>query len=259
MALLLTLLGALGACSSGGYNNGKPDGSNKPRNGGLDLSDPDPDPLDLQAPSDLAVLADLQRPSDLASPVDMSVPADLAMSSDMAGGIISGGPCFGSPMGATAFRVHWYGSGGRATVAYDVHGLPDKSRGKVGVYGFGPGFTPQWVDTGLGPGGLELNSSDFIDIELSTAGLSRISNVTIALFGRSYATGSSGSFTWQTLAGIDGTATNSISNATPYAWYPGDATASIRPGDAGLLIRIKAGPSSNSLSVNKLEICMLAS
>ena len=89
----------------------------QPRNGGLDLSDPDPRSLDLQAPSDLAALSDSQRPSDLASSVDMSVPADLAMSSDMAGGIISGGPCFGSPMGATAFRVHWYGSGGRATVA----------------------------------------------------------------------------------------------------------------------------------------------
>ena len=96
------------------------------------------------------------------------------------------------------------------------------------MYGFGTGFTPRWVDTGLGPGGLELNSSDFIDIEISTAGLSRISNVTIALFGRSYSTGSSGSFTWPDDSGHRRHRDQHDRNATPYAWYPGDATTSIR-------------------------------
>ena len=36
-------------------------------------------------------------------------------------------------------------------------------------------------------------------------------------------------------------------------------TSEISPGDAGVLIRIKAGPSSGSLVVSRIEICMEAS
>lgn len=256
---LWALLGAVSACSSGGYGNSKPDGSSKPRTGpGQDLATPDPDPPDLMTPSDLAGSRDLAGAADLATSVDMATPADLAMSSDMASGLITGGPCLGSAVGATAFRVSWYDSGGRATVRYDVHGLPDKSRWKIIVAGRSIPYTPQWVDPFLGPGGLGLDSSNFIDVELSTAGLSSISNVTISIFGRSYSTGSSGSFNWQTLRGIGSTPLNSVSNVTPYRWYPGDATTEVRAGEAGLLIRIKAGGGSNSLVVNRLEICMVA-
>lgn len=259
-ASLAALLGAFTACSSGGYNPGKPDGSSKPRpNPQQDLSTEDPDPPDLRtpSPSDLATSSDLATLADLATP-----PADFASSPpDMAGptGPITGGPCMGSTMGATAFRVSWYKSGSTAAVRYDVHGLPDKSRSRVIVAGYTIPFTPQWTDPFLGPGGLQLDSSSFIDLELSTAGLSRISNVTISIFGRSVSTGSSGSFSWQTRDGIGATPTNSVSNVTPYRWYPGDATPEIRAGDAGMLIRIKAGGSSNSLAVNQLEVCMVAS
>lgn len=253
---LLAALSAVPACSSGGYNNGKPDGSSKPRNGqGQDLSMEDPEPYDFSLPADLASRVDLAGGRDLAAPSDLASPADMAGPS----GPITGGPCLGTAAGATAFRVGWYDSGGRATVRYDVHGLPDKSRWKIIVAGYTTSFTPQWVDPFLGPGGLGLDSSDFIDVELSTVGLSSISNVTISIYGRSYSTGSSGSFNWRTFSGDGSTPLNSVSNVTPYRWYPGDATTEVRAGDAGLLIRVKAGGNSNSLVVNRLEICMVAS
>ena len=36
-------------------------------------------------------------------------------------------------------------------------------------------------------------------------------------------------------------------------------TTEIVPGDTGVLIRIKAGPSSGSLVVNRIELCLEAS
>ncbi len=88
--------------------------------------------------------------------------------------------------GATAFRVRWVNGGGTATVNYEVHGLPDKTRYKVGAYGYQIGFTPQFVDPFLGAGGLQLDSSDFVDVELSTKGLSSIQSATLSIFGRSF-------------------------------------------------------------------------
>ena len=37
--------------------------------------------------------------------------------------------------------------------------------------------------------------------------------------------------------------------------YGADATAAIPPGESGTLIRLRAGPSSNALAVNRVEIC----
>ena len=71
--------------------------------------------------------------------------------------------------------MRWTDGGGRATVSYEVHGLPDKTRWKVGAYGYSIGYTPQFVDPFLGSGGLQLDGSSFIDVELSTVGVSRIS------------------------------------------------------------------------------------
>jgi hypothetical protein len=267
-ASTLTLaLHLLSGCSKGGYNGPPTDGSVRPPR---DLSDvvSRPDLLtenmdgstDFGSPADLAVPHDLAVPSDLAVPPDLTVPPDFATPPDLTpSGPINGGPCMSGASGATAFRVHWTDSGGRATVSYDVHGLPDKTRWKVGVYGYGPGFTPQFVDPFLGSGGLQLDSSDFIDVELSTVGVSRITSASVSIFGRSYSTGSSGSFNWMTVTGSGATPLNHVSNVAPYRWYSGDATAAISPSDRGILLRIKAGGSSNSLVVNRLELCINAS
>lgn len=175
-------------------------------------------------------------------------------------GPISGGPCTSGAKGATAFRVRFYNGGGKPTVMYDVWGLPDKSRQKVGVYGYTIPYTvPAWADPFLGEGGLQLDSSNFIDIELSTKSLSSITSVTLSLYGRSYNTTASGSFNWQTFTSTGATPSGSVSNAAPYKWYPGNATAAFVTGDGGVLLRIKAGGPSGSLVVNKIELCMEAS
>ena len=54
------------------------------------------------------------------------------------------------------------------------------------------------------------------------------------------------------------TPASSVSNAAPYRWYTGDMTTELSPGDAGVLIRIKAGPASGSLVVNRVELCLEA-
>ena len=248
----------LGAgCSSGGYHGGRADAAVPDAQG----TPPDFAIADLASPSrdgsaDLRTPADFAAPPDLGVLTDLAAPPDLAASPDLTTGTITGGPCMSGGVGATAFRVRWTNSGGRATVNYEVHGLPDKSRWKVGVYGYTVGFMPQFADPFLGPGGLQLDSSDFIDVELSTKGVHRVSSITLALYGRSYSTGSSGSFNWMTFTGSGSTPLNYVSNVTPYRWYSADATADLNPDDGSILLRIKAGGGSGSLVVNRLELCI---
>ncbi len=252
--MLALALPLIGGCSRGGYTGRGSDASVRDAQGGPeDAWLPDL----VAASSDGAV--DLRSQADLAAPPDLGARPDFAAPVDMTAGSITGGPCMSGGSGATAFRVRWTDGGGRATVNYEVHGLPDKSRWKVGVYGYGIGFTPQFVDPFLGSGGLQLDGSDFIDVELSTVGVSRIMSVTLAVFGRSYSTGSSGSFNWMTFTGSGSTATNYVSNVAPYRWYPADATAEVAPDDGRILLRIKAGGSSGALVVNRLELCIDAS
>src|SRR5207302_128208 len=113
------------------------------------------------------------------------------------GGIVSGGPCASGALGATAMRVHFINAGGSPQTVYDVDGLPDKTRWHVAAYGYQIGFTPQYVDPFLGSGGLLLDSSDFVDVELSTSQVSQITSATLAIYGRSFDTTTSGSFEWQ--------------------------------------------------------------
>ncbi|HUQ01790.1 MAG TPA: hypothetical protein VM261_04805 [Kofleriaceae bacterium] len=178
---------------------------------------------------------------------------------DAPSGPITGGPCLSGAPGQTAYRVRWANGGGSAYVQYEVHAMPDTSRFRAGAYGYQIGFTPQYVDTALAQGGLLLNSSDFVDIELSTVGISSITSAHLALYGRSYSVSTSGSFDWQTFDGLGQTASNVMANSTPYAWDSGDMSSDISPGDDGVRIRIKAGPSSGSLVVNRIEICLQAS
>lgn len=267
---MLTLaLHLTAGCSSGGYIGEHADGSVQ---GPRDLARPDLKGLDLagasdlREPTDFAGASDAAMPPDFATSPDLAAPSDLATRPDLAAppdltpsGPITGGPCLGSVTGATALRIRWSDGGGRATLSYEVQGLPDRSRFKVGAYGYGTGYVPQFADPFLGPGGLQLDGSSFMDIEISTVGVHRINNVTLSIYGRSYSTGSSGSFNWMTFTGSGSTVTNYVSNTTPYRWYPADATTSINPDNGGILMRVKAGGSSGSLVVNRLEICIDAS
>jgi hypothetical protein len=174
-------------------------------------------------------------------------------------GVITGGPCMSGVAGATAYRIRWANAGGTAQVVYEVDGLPDHSRDHAGAFGFQIGFVPQFVDPFLGEGGLQLDSDDFVDLELTTAGVSAIGNATLSIYGRSFDTTTSGSFNWQTFDGVGSSPTNSVSNVAPYRWYSADMTTEISAGDPNVLVRIKAGPSSGVLVVNRIEICMQAS
>ena len=174
--------------------------------------------------------------------------------------MISGGPCHSGAPGATAYRVHWAGqAGSSAYTVYDVDGFPDHTRDHAAAYGYQIGFTPTWADPFLGAGGVQLDSSDFIDLEVSTIGVTSISSATLSILGRSYNTTTPGSFNWQTFVGVGQAPTDLVSNSAPYQWYSADMTSALAPNDGGALIRIKAGPSSGVLVVNTLEICVVAS
>lgn len=177
---------------------------------------------------------------------------------DAGGGVITGGPCVSGAAGAAAYRVRWIDAGGTAQVQYEVDGLPDKSRDKTGAYGYQIGFTPSYVDPFLAQGGLQLDGSDFVDVEISTVGVSSITRATLSLYGRSYSVDTSGGFAWQTFDGTGQTPADFVSNVPPYQWYSADVTGDILPGESGVLLRITAGGMSGALVVNRIELCFVA-
>ena len=147
------------------------------------------------------------------------------------------------------------GAGSTAYVRYDLNDLPDSSRWHVSAASRSFSYTPVFDDPFLGDGGLDLSGTVFMDVELSTVGLSSIRNVTIAIRGRSFNTTASGSFHWMTFSGSGAAPTNLVANSAPYEWYGADATSAFVTGDGGALLRIMPGPSSNSLVVASVEIC----
>ena len=154
-------------------------------------------------------------------------------------------------------RFQWKGSypGSTAYVSYTFNNLPDTSNWKVGAYSTNIGYTPVYDDTYLGAGGLDLEGTAFIDVNMSTAGLSSISHVTLSIYGRSFNTTTSGSFNWQTFQGTGASPYGGVYNSAPYQWYSADATAAFTPGDSGVLLRIKADGPSDALIVDYVEIC----
>lgn len=176
-------------------------------------------------------------------------------------GPITTGDCISGATGTHAVRFQWTGSrpGSTAYVVYERDQLPDTSRWRVTAASTSIGYTPVFDDTYLGEGGLDLEGTTFIDVELSTVGLTSIRNVTIAIYGRSFATTTSGSFEWQTFGGTGSSPYGSIANSTPYEWYRADATSEFSPDDSGVLLRLRAGGPSDALIVNRVEICFDAS
>ena len=168
------------------------------------------------------------------------------------GGCISGGT------GTHVVRFRWEGSGAGSTayVRYEANTLPDTSRWRAGAFSRGSvGYTPRFDDVFLGEGGLDMGGTVFMDVELSTAGLTSIRNVSLAIYGRSFNTTSSGSFTWMSFDGSGAAPSGLVHNSAPYEWYPADATDAFAPGNDGVLLRIEAGPPSDRLVVNSVELC----
>jgi len=251
---VLAIAALAGACALGGDGEHEaPDA----RGTGVDANphgaDANPFAVDADHTIDAVVMIDASHPPD-APP---STP-DARPQPDARPNVITGGPCISGASGRTAYRVRWADGGNTAYPVYEVNGLPDQSRDHTGAYGYQIGFTPSFVDPYLGDGGLLLDSSDFVDIELSTAGVSQISLASLSIYGRSFHTTTSGSFNWQTFSGIGATPANFVSNVAPYRWYSADMTTEIDPNDNGVLLRIKAGPNSGVLVVNRIELCLVA-
>ena len=174
------------------------------------------------------------------------------------GGVLPGG-CISGATGTYAARFRWAGNGpsSRAYVQYDLNNFPDTSRWKAGAYSRGAvGYQPVFTDTFLGVGGLEMGGTVFMDVELSTARISTIRKVSLAILGRSFNTTAGGSFSWQSFDGTGATPSGFVSNVAPYRWYVADATAAFRPGNPGVLLRISPGGPSGTLIVSRVEICI---
>jgi hypothetical protein len=186
-----------------------------------------------------------------ASLPDAGFDASLSDAGPPSGGCISGAT------GTHVLRFRWTGttSGSTAYVVYEANTLPDTTRWRVGAYSSSIGYRPVFSDPFLGEGGLDLSGTVFIDVELSTDGLSAVRNATLAIYGRSFNTTASGSFEWQTFSGTGASPYGGVSNVAPYAWYGADATAALPAGDSGTLLRIRPGPPSDALIVARVEIC----
>lgn len=220
-------------------------------------------------PADSGVPMDSSAPMDSgtrdAAAMDSGAPTDSGVTADSgardSGVIADSGvsPCISGARGTHVARIRWTGSAptSRASVSYEANTLPDRTRWRAGAYSRGAigSYTPTFTDTFLGEGGLELGSTNFIDIELSTQGLGAISNVTVALYGRSFNTVSPGSYAWMSFDGAGATPSGSVFNSAPYQWYPANATSAFRPGNAGVLFRFWPQGPSSSLIVNRIELC----
>lgn len=245
----------LSACSHGGAR----EGGNYGDGGTADLRTPhdlsvmtdggDPDDLslgsDLAMATDLAGLGDFSAPFDFTVPADMSLPPDLSRPPDMS----TRPPCMRGT-GWAAFRFHYSGS---TSASIDALGLPDRSNFEAV-----PARSTSFTDA-LHGGGIEIASGNWILIRFSVVGLTSIRGATLSVYGRSYNTGASGSFdAWSPIYGSIKSPTNSISNAWPYTWTSVDYSGNVKIGDApGLTgIRLYAGPSSNDLVINTVELCL---
>ena len=194
--------------------------------------------------------------NDGSSGTDATSSNDSGSSNDGSVKIDSGPPLLGPPCthgaGWIAWKFHYNGSTSAST---DVYSLPDSSNWEaVPAY---PNST-SWADAIHG-GGIDMASGNWILIRFSLVGLTQIKSATLSMYGRSYNTTTSGSFeAWSPIYGSIFAPQNSISNAWPYQWKSVDYTANVNIGDSpGLTgIRFKAGPSSNDLIINTVELCI---
>jgi hypothetical protein len=169
------------------------------------------------------------------------------------------GVCTSGASGNLALRFQWKEANSKAYVYdYERDDLPgnNQSVSFVRVYSTSSlNYTPFFVDDDTGAGGVELTSDNFMDIRLSTEGLTEIRNVSIAILGRSFNYSFNGSFSWQSFIGNGAAPSGSIRNTTPYKWTVVSAPNSLIVGQRQTLLRIRSGPPSNQLVVNKVEIC----
>lgn len=232
----------------------KPD-SGADAGGGDSASDAEADAdADAAADSDAGADADSDADSGADSGADATMDSGADSDAgplDASDGGVLGPPClYGS--GWTAWRFHYDQNNGTSAIL-DVYSLPDNSNWEAV-----PAFATQFDDA-LHGGGLSLGSGNWILIRYSIAGLTQINSATLSIYGRSYDVSASGSFDgWTPLYGDNAAPTDSLSNAWPYTSDSIDFTGSLHIGDDPNLtgIRLYSGPSSDSLIVNTVELCI---
>ncbi len=210
----------------------------------------------VDAVIDTGVDARVDAALDVVTDTGVDARVDTGVDARVDTGVPLGG-CVSGAVGTYVARFRWTGSGSgsRASVSYEANTLPDRARWRVTANSRSIGYTPVYDDTFLAGGGLALSGTTFIDVELSTAGIGSLSNVTIAIFGRSFNTTASGSFAWQTFDGTGAAPAGLIANSAPYEWYRADATRAFAPGNGSVLLRITPGPPSSSIIVSRVEVC----
>ena len=239
--------GGIGSAGGDGSGNGSDGGSPSDAGSGSDANGSESD-LASGSGNDLASAHDLSTSG--APDLSGGGSPDLAAKPDLSS-VSSGPPCLNGP-GFAAFRFHYDTSGSQSPIV-DAFGLPDSSNWEAT-----PVFSTSIVDPGNG-GGLEIGSGNWILIRYSLVGLHQINGARFSLFGRSYDTTASGSFdAWSPIYGDAPSPTDSVSNAWPYAWTTIDYTGHLAIGDdPGLTgIRLYSGPSSDTLVIHAVELCI---
>ena len=239
-------LGGLAGLDAGCSKGGAPERPDKTKR---DLADPD-DPFDPNDPNDPT---DPNHPPDLSgSPVDLRGalpdllgPSDLRPPPDLSS---MGPPCKYRPgSGWAAFRFSFSGS---TSARLEAIGLPDKTFSASAVR------ATSYTDE-LHGGGIELGSGNWLLILYSFAGLTHVNSATLAVYGRSYSTGSSGSFeAWSPAGPSISSPVNSVSNAWPYTWTAIDFTPIADPTLMPYGIRLYPRGSSSNLVISTVELCI---
>lgn len=170
-------------------------------------------------------------------------------------GRVTGGPCLSGANGSTAFRVLWTDDKGTPIPKTEKLGLPDPSHFSASTFTGPGGKTPEYDDPYFG-GGVAIDSTNGVDIALSTRGLPHVRSARLAVLARSFDTSTSGSFEWRTNMAVGTTPAGGISNGSPYEWTTADITAALSPDTADELIRITPGPPSLSLVIARVELCL---
>lgn len=166
---------------------------------------------------------------------------------------VTGGACLSGANGATGVRILFKNVKGEALATREKFGLPEDASFKASAYTV-TGDAAEYGDPNFG-GGADIRGDGYVDIHFSTRGLPPVRTATIAIRARSLDTGDSGSFAWQVGAASGNTKPDGIS-VVPYAWICAEITDALPIDDKDALLRLKAGPTSMALCIDRIELCL---
>lgn len=173
---------------------------------------------------------------------------------------VSGGACASGATGQTAFRVRFDpepSDAGGATPVTEVLGLSDDPTFFSVSTFIGPGgHAPTFAGETLGTGGIALDKTNGIDVTFSLRNLPPIRCVTLALLTRSNTPGTSASFQWSGGHGSGKSPPGSVGATATNAWVKTDVTSELGGVDFHDNLRMNAGPPSDALIVQRIELCV---